>query len=167
MMSTRLEYFVNLVNIVQKMLDLFYVHKADKAHKSGSFGKAGWCLQDVIRCKTLVPFVRPVNIMQRRPDVIKPTSPGVLARPVDIIQRGTDLITPTTLVDNVQSKPDLIKAHKCGGFCKGGQYYTKKTRPYKVHTSANFLSGRSMLHKVCNSRRPYKAHKAGSYSQVW
>jgi len=60
-------------------------------------------------------LARPVDIIQRRPEIIKccnickgrehyakatrpyitPTSPGVLARPVDIIQRTPALIKPT------------------------------------------------------------------------
>lgn len=46
--------------------------------------------------------------MHGPPDLIKPTCQGVVARPVYVIQRGPDLIKPTTLVNNVQSLPDLI-----------------------------------------------------------
>jgi hypothetical protein len=99
-------------------------------------------------------FIMMVNIIQRRTDLIKPTSPVVLASPGDIIQRRRDVIKPTSPIvlaspgDIIQRIRDVIKCKSPVIFRNTGQHYAKATRHYNSPEVLEVWQGPLILYKL-------------------
>jgi hypothetical protein len=61
--------------------------------------------------------------------LIKPTSPGLLGRPVDIIQRRPDVIKCCNIVNIMQRPPDLILRPQVLEFWPGRLILYKQHHP--------------------------------------
>jgi hypothetical protein len=97
-------------------------------------------MDNIVQCLASLIFIRTVNIIQRRPDLIKPTSPVVLATPGDIIQRRRDLIkckSPVKFCKACQHYAKATRRYKSWSFGKAGLYYTNSTRPCNTHNQVD------------------------------